>query len=85
MIVVADTTPGEREEIALAEEVSADLLLVDDWEARRRGPAVAGTVRVLADGAAAGLLLLRPELSPRQLRLAHLEQQLQRVDLLRRH
>ena len=31
------------------------------------------------------LLLLRPELGPRQLRLAYLEQQLQRVYLLRRH
>jgi predicted nucleic acid-binding protein len=33
---------GEREAIALVEEVSADLLLVDD---------AAGTLRVLADGA----------------------------------
>lgn len=50
-----DIDKGQREAIALA----SDLLLVDDWdarqEARRRGLPVAGTLRVLADGAAAGL------------------------------
>jgi len=50
---------GEREAIALAEEVRADLLLVDDWEARleaqRRHLRVVGTLRVLADGASRGL------------------------------
>jgi len=50
---------GEREAIALAEELSADLLLMDDWDARqeaeRRRLHVVGTLRVPADGAAAGL------------------------------
>lgn len=50
---------GEREAIALAEEVAADLLLVDDWDARleaaRRRLVVVGTLRVLADGASRGL------------------------------
>jgi predicted nucleic acid-binding protein len=50
-----DLDAGEREAIALAEEVSADLLLVDYWEARqeaeRRRLRVVGTLRVLADGA----------------------------------
>jgi predicted nucleic acid-binding protein len=50
---------GEQEAIALAEEVAADLLLVDDWDARieaeRRHLHVVGTLRVLADGASLGL------------------------------
>lgn len=54
-----DLDRGEREAVALAEELSADLLLVDDWdarqEARRRALPIAGTLRVLTDGAAAGL------------------------------
>jgi predicted nucleic acid-binding protein len=54
-----DLDKGEQEAIALAEEVAADLLLVDDWDARleaeRRHSRVVGTLRVLADGAARGL------------------------------
>jgi len=54
-----DLDEGEREAIALAEEVAADLLLMDDWdgrqEAERRHLRVVGTLRVLADGAANGL------------------------------
>ncbi len=50
---------GEMEAIALAEELAADLLLVDEWDARleatRRRLRVVGTLRVLADGAARGL------------------------------
>jgi predicted nucleic acid-binding protein len=50
---------GEREAIALAEQVGADILLVDDWdarlEARRRHLRIVGTLRVLADGASRGL------------------------------
>jgi predicted nucleic acid-binding protein len=51
---------GERQAIALAEEVAAGLLLVDDWDARieaeRRRLHVAGTLRVLADAATRGLI-----------------------------
>ena len=47
--------PGELEAIALAEELSADALLMDERdgrrEAERRGLAVLGTLRVLADAA----------------------------------
>ncbi len=54
-----DLDRGEREAIALAEEVAADLLLVDEWDARleaeRRHLRVVGTLRVLADGASRGL------------------------------
>jgi hypothetical protein len=54
-----DLDRGEREAIALAEELAADLLLVDEWDARpeaeRRHLRVAGTLRVLADGASRGL------------------------------
>jgi predicted nucleic acid-binding protein len=54
-----DLDEGEREAIALAEEVAADLLLMDDWdgrqEAERRHLRVVGTLRVLADGASDGL------------------------------
>jgi predicted nucleic acid-binding protein len=51
---------GEREALALAEELKADLLLVDDGkarrEARRRGLAVTGTLGVLAAAAERGLV-----------------------------
>jgi predicted nucleic acid-binding protein len=54
-----DLDRGEREAIALAEEVSADVLLVDEWDARmeavRRHLRIVGTLRVLADGASRGL------------------------------
>jgi predicted nucleic acid-binding protein len=54
-----DLDSGEQEAIALAEEVAADLLLVDDWDARleaeRRNLRAIGTLRVLADGASLGL------------------------------
>jgi predicted nucleic acid-binding protein len=54
-----DLDQGEQEAIALAEELSADLLLVDEWDARleaeRRHLRVVGTLRVLADGASRGL------------------------------
>lgn len=51
---------GEREAIALAEELAADLLLIDDRkarrEARRRGLSVTGTLAVLAAAAERGLV-----------------------------
>ena len=51
--------PGELAAIALAEELSADALLMDERdgrrEAERRGLAVLGTLRVLADAAEHGL------------------------------
>ena len=54
-----DLDNGEREAIALAEELAADVLLIDEWDARleaeRRCLRVAGTLRVLADGARRGL------------------------------
>jgi len=54
-----DLDPGEQQAIALAEELAADLLLVDEWDARReaerRQLRVIGTLRVLADGAERGL------------------------------
>ena len=49
---------GEREAIAIAEELAADAVLVDDWaarlEAQRRHLPVLGTLRVLADAAQRG-------------------------------
>lgn len=54
-----DLDRGEREAIALAEEPAADLLLIDEWDARleaeRRHLRVVGTLRALADGASRGL------------------------------
>jgi predicted nucleic acid-binding protein len=54
-----DLERGEQEALALAEEMAADLLLIDEWDARleaeRRGMQVVGTLRVLADGARRGL------------------------------
>jgi predicted nucleic acid-binding protein len=51
---------GEREAIALAEELNADLVLLDDAEARQmaadRGLSVMGLVGVLAAGATRGLV-----------------------------
>jgi predicted nucleic acid-binding protein len=51
---------GECEALALAEEVGADLLLIDDrqgrLEARRRNLRVIGTLGVLAEAAAEGLI-----------------------------
>ncbi len=55
----ANLDNGERDAIALAEEVAADLILIDEWdgriEATRRRLQVIGTLRVLADGAISGL------------------------------
>ena len=54
---------GEREAIALAEQLSADHLIVDELlgrrEAERRGLPVIGTIGVLREAADVGLLDLR--------------------------
>lgn len=58
---------GEREAIALAEELVADLLLVDDAKARReakgRGLTVTGTLAVLVTAAGRGLVNLPAAIS----------------------
>jgi predicted nucleic acid-binding protein len=60
---LAKLDAGEREAIALAEELSADQLIVDELsgrrEAERRGLSVIGTVGVLREAAGTGLLNLR--------------------------
>lgn len=44
--------PGEREAILMAEQMDADLLLLDDWQARKlaraRGLSITGLIGVLA-------------------------------------
>ena len=55
--------PGERDAIRLATELQADQLMVDDREGRKRAAErripVIGTLGVLKEGAALGLLDLR--------------------------
>jgi predicted nucleic acid-binding protein len=62
---------GERQAIALAAELSADALLMDDRDARReaekRNLVVLGTLRVLADAAEHGFADLRVALDRLQL------------------
>ena len=57
---LAHLDSGEREAIALAIELSADLVLIDERDGRMAaqvcGLTVAGTLRVLADAAAMGLI-----------------------------
>ena len=57
---------GEREALALAQEVGADLLVIDEraarQEAQRRGLKVTGTLGVLDTAAARGFLDLRSAL-----------------------
>jgi len=52
--------PGEREAIALSQELHADALLIDEWdgrrEAARRHLTVVGTLRVLGTAAEKGLI-----------------------------
>lgn len=59
LVPESDLDRGEQEAIALAEDFSADFLLVDEWDARqeagRRHLCAVGTLRVLADGAGRGL------------------------------
>lgn len=60
--VLTDLGVGEREAILLAEETKADLLLLDDWDARqeasKRHLIIAGTLRVLEDAASLNLINL---------------------------
>ncbi len=60
---LANLDPGERDAILLAEELKADQLIVDDREGRheaeKRGIPVMGTLGVLREAAAIGLLDLR--------------------------
>jgi predicted nucleic acid-binding protein len=62
--------PGEAAAIALARELKADRLLIDEQDgrevARRLGLNVAGTLAVLRDAALAGLLDLRANLASLQ-------------------
>ena len=59
-IVLAQLDPGESEAIALAAEVHADVVLMDEQagrqEAVRRGLRVAGTLSVLDEAEQAGLI-----------------------------
>jgi len=59
-LVLAQLDPGESEAIALATEVHADVLLIDEQagrqEAVRRGLKVAGTLSVLDEAEQAGLV-----------------------------
>ena len=57
---LADLDPGERTAMWLAEQLGADVVLLDEAAARtlasQRGLGVAGTLGVLRDAAQAGLL-----------------------------
>jgi hypothetical protein len=58
---------GERQAIALCQELDADALLIDDWdgrqEAERRQLTVVGTLRILTDASERGLLNLSEAVS----------------------
>lgn len=61
---------GEREAIMLAQEISADLLLVDDWQARRAavnlGLRITGTLGILDRAARENLIDLQETLESLQ-------------------
>ena len=60
-LILAQLDPGESEAIALATEVHADVVLIDEQagrqEALRRGLKVAGTLSVLDEADQAGLVV----------------------------
>ncbi|MES2394133.1 MAG: DUF3368 domain-containing protein [Acidobacteriota bacterium] len=65
-IALPKLDPGETEALALAEELNADWLLIDDEEGRneaaRRGLQTIGTLGILRDAHRANLLDLRVEI-----------------------
>jgi predicted nucleic acid-binding protein len=65
--VLESLDPGERDAIALYRQITADVLLIDDWagreEAIRLGLPVVGTLRVLASAAEQGLVELGPAIA----------------------
>jgi len=78
---------GEREALSLAQELHADLVLLDDLEARveaeRCGLAVMGTLRVLELAAERGLLDFPPVIAQLAATSFHLPSQLVQDMLLR--
>jgi predicted nucleic acid-binding protein len=71
---------GERQALALAKEIHADLVLLDDKVARRRAEQeslkVKGTLGVLADAAKAGLLNFRDTVELLQRTSMHMDPKL---------
>ncbi len=71
---------GERQALALAREIHADLVLLDDKVARRRAEQeclkVKGTLGVVADAAKAGLLNFRETIGLLQRTTMHLDPKL---------
>lgn len=71
---------GERDAILLAQELQADLLLMDDWggrqEAERRGFSVKGTLWAVEEAAQKGLIALPTVLSLLQATSFHMPQAL---------
>jgi predicted nucleic acid-binding protein len=78
---------GEREVLSLAQELHADLVLLDDLEARteaeRRGLAVMGTLRVLEFAAERDVLDFPAEIAKLEATSFHLPSQLVQDMLLR--
>jgi predicted nucleic acid-binding protein len=79
---------GEQAAISLAQEMGADLLLIDDLDGRRaaqsRGIAITGTLGVLERAADHGLLDLRESIEKLQATSMHLSQSLVASLLARR-
>ncbi len=71
---------GERQALALAKEIHADFVLLDDKVARRFAESealkVKGTLGIVADAAKAGLLNFRASVETLQQSTMHLEPQL---------